>query len=75
MTIEKRIEKLESIAPGGAEKCQRIIYQICSTKDDVGAAGPSDDQVRAYLEATGRCLKCTTRLCFLTWDVAKGVFR
>ena len=74
MTIEKRIEKLESIAPDGAEKCQRIIYHICTTKEDVDSAGPSDAQVQAFLVATGRCLKCVSRICFLTWNVAKGEF-
>ena len=75
MTIEKRIEKLESIAPGEPGDCQKIIYQLCTTKEDVDSAGPSEAQVQAYLVATGRCETCTTRICFLTWDGAKGVFK
>ena len=76
MSLQKRVEDIEKVLPqGGAEKCQRIIYKIVTTKEDVDSAGPSDAQVQAFLVATGRCEKCTTRICFLTWDVAQGVFK
>ncbi len=73
MSLERRIEDAERALPTDkAENCQRIIYQICSTKDDVDSAGPSDAQVQAFLEATGRCEKCTTRRCFLIWQPGSG---
>jgi len=75
MSLQKRVEDIEKVLPqGGAEKCQRIIYKIVTTKEDVDSAGPSDAQVQAFLVATGRCLKCVSRICFLTWNVAKGEF-
>jgi hypothetical protein len=72
MTLKKRIDDIEKVVPTDEPDCQRVIYRLCTTKEDVDSTGPSEAEVEAYLKETGRCEKCTTRRCFLIYQPGTG---